>query len=635
MICLHVPKFFFVISVMPRVYKRKLGSRRYMDYRPEDVARAVQAVRRGLMNKTQAADTFGIPRRTLSNKLQGAHTKKSGGQISLTEEMERTLVDVLIAAAEYGSPLTMLDLRMVVKSHLDLEGITISKFIDNTPGKEWCLAFLKRHKQRLTNRTCQNIKRNRAEKTEEEMNNYFDNLQQHIMNIPPERILNYDETNVTDDPGAVKCIFHRGSKYPERIMNSTKSSISIMFAATASGDVLPPYVVYKAERLYDQWCIGGPHGCRYNRTKSGWFDHFCFEDWFEKIVVPWAKTFEGPKMVIGDNLSSHLNVTVLRTCQQHNIRFTFLPPSSTHLTQPLDVGYFHSLKTAWRSILTNYKLQNPRDKALNKSTFPTLLKLLMDKMQINNKDIIKNAFKAAGIYPLNRNQVLKRMPKKRVDERITGSIDKTLLQYLEEKRRPNTDSQLKRKKMLNVVPGRSVSLDDIEEMSAGPSNVKKSKQDPVNKQKYDLDSEELTNTSKGTVDENVVKRNAMPLLDVSSDEDDYLTLRDDTTLESDNSSNENATDTKIEKNDFVVVRFQTKKTTKYYIGNILQKDDDFFKVKFLRRKTENKFVFPVVDDISDVHKSEFMIVLPTPKCPSSSRDIFTFNPNIIKSYNLM
>lgn len=163
--------------------------------------------------------------------------------------------------------------------------------------------------------------------------------------MPPQNILNYNESNLTDDPGARKCIFRRGVKYPERVMNSSKSAISIMFAASASGTVLPPYVVYKAERLYDQWCIGGPKNTKYNRTKSGWFDAMCFQDWFDRIAVPWAKELTGRKILIGDNLSSHIQIEVVRQCLRNDVRLVFLPPNSTHITQPLDVGFFRPLNS--------------------------------------------------------------------------------------------------------------------------------------------------------------------------------------------------------------------------------------------------------------------------------------------------
>lgn len=51
-----------------------------------------------------------------------------------------------------------------------------------------------------------------------------------------------------------------------------------MLCGNAEGRMLPPYVVYKAEKMWDLWAEGGPKGCRYNRSKSGWLDSIIFED---------------------------------------------------------------------------------------------------------------------------------------------------------------------------------------------------------------------------------------------------------------------------------------------------------------------------------------------------------------------
>ena len=83
--------------------------------------------------------------------------------------------------------------------------------------------------------------------------------------LPPSNIINYYETNLTDEHN----VFKHGVKYPERIMNSNKSATSIMFAANAVGYVMPPDVAYKAEYLWDTWMVGGQKGTRYNRSKSG------------------------------------------------------------------------------------------------------------------------------------------------------------------------------------------------------------------------------------------------------------------------------------------------------------------------------------------------------------------------------
>ncbi|KAJ8931632.1 hypothetical protein NQ314_015426 [Rhamnusium bicolor] len=96
-----------------------------------------------------------------------------------------------------------------------------------------------RHKRLLSQRMCQNIKVVRAQTSEETISDYIEQLSKNLKDVPKKNILNYDETNLMDDPGPSKCIFKRDTKSPERVMNSTKSSISIMFAGTAAGDVFP------------------------------------------------------------------------------------------------------------------------------------------------------------------------------------------------------------------------------------------------------------------------------------------------------------------------------------------------------------------------------------------------------------
>jgi hypothetical protein len=61
------------------------------------------------------------------------------------------------------------------------------------------------------------------------------------------------------------------------------------------------------------------------------------------------------KVLIGDNLASHISINVINACTNNNIRFVLLPPNSTHLTQPLDLCCFRPIKAAWRRILKKWK----------------------------------------------------------------------------------------------------------------------------------------------------------------------------------------------------------------------------------------------------------------------------------------
>ena len=72
-----------------------------------------------------------------------------------------------------------------------------------------------------------------------------------LEDIPPQNVINYDETNLSDDQERNKVVVKRGTKYPERIIKSLKSSTSLILASTAVDKLLPVYVVYKSEELWD------------------------------------------------------------------------------------------------------------------------------------------------------------------------------------------------------------------------------------------------------------------------------------------------------------------------------------------------------------------------------------------------
>lgn len=609
----------FLLDNMGRM-RRKLGSRNYKNYTEEQVEAAVRAIRAGMSSRA-AEEMFKIPRKTLLNKKNNVHGQNVGHPTALSLVEERHLVDVVIACAEYGAPLTQIELRMAVRDYLNKKGVEHNIFKDNLPGKSWAEEFVLRYKHRLTKRQCQNLKRSRAETSEDDLKIYFDNLKKSLDGVDPKWIVNYDETNLSDNPGTSKCIFARGTKYPERCINSTKTAISIMFSATASGDTLPLYVVYKSERLYDRWVAGGPPGTLYNRSQSGWFDASTFQDWFMKVIVPWARRTNSPKVVIGDNLSSHINIDVLRECQRHNIRFVLLPPNTTQVTQPLDVSYFRPLKQAWRSILTKVKLENPNLNCVDKCVFPQLLSELVKKMKFNSPQNIKNGFKATGIYPYNPDEVYKKMPNARFKARVEGDIDNALLDFLKEQRNPKKSQLIQRgkKKMLNIRPGCSISAEDISPAGVAPASS--------------LISEVVIPTTSAEVITDVSDTESIPDADaallnqVIEDEENEREKRQEHQGEAVVSESEG-----IKQGMYVVVQFNTKKTCRHFVGIILENEDEDqnLTVKFCK-KNEQGFVFPERDDISLVNFFDIKTVLPNPVI--GRRGVFTFNTDL-SAYNL-
>lgn len=92
-----------------------------------------------------------------------------------------------------------------------------------------------------------------------------------------------------------------GTKYPTKVENFAKSNITLVMCDSASGSLLPLYVIYKSDYVYDQWVKGEPkgksycedvccaHGLHFNRSKSDWMDVALFSDWFFSTFLPRAE----------------------------------------------------------------------------------------------------------------------------------------------------------------------------------------------------------------------------------------------------------------------------------------------------------------------------------------------------------
>lgn len=475
-------------------YKKKIGGRSYQNYSPQSLQKAINDVISKKLTYRDAEAKYGVSKSTIQRKVNEKNMLKVGRPNALSNVDEESLVNGIILSSKWGFPFTSLDIRLLVQSFLNNNGVKDPRFNGNLPGYTWAKHFINRHKSVLSERLAENIKRSRAEINPHIITQYFDNLENSLAGVLPQLIINYDETNMTDDPGKCKVITRRGSKHPERILDSSKSSVSVMFAGTASGFLLPPYVVYKAEHLYDSWLEGGPRGTRYNRSKSGWFDGVIFEDWFNKIVLPYFRKFpvDVPKAMIGDNLSSHISLSVIEECKKYNIRFILLPPNSTHLCQPLDVAFFRPLKIQWRKSLFVYKNKNRG--CIPKTEFPRIFKNALDKLQIENmasKNLIAG-FKATGIYPIDKNKVISKLPtiQTNLDESTSSEINgskwcKTFEQFLSDSRSNETNNLRKNKrKKVCAQPGKSIAskadqsdeeFADIDQPSTSKCNIPNAK----------------------------------------------------------------------------------------------------------------------------------------------------------------
>nr|CAI5826009.1 unnamed protein product [Callosobruchus analis] len=107
---------------MVRTYSRRPGSRNYKNYTEEALNRALSSVADDGLSLRRASEEHGIPFGTLYNKYNDRNIRKPGAQTVFSEKEEECILRSVAKCAEWGFPLTIMDLRMFAKALLDKQG---------------------------------------------------------------------------------------------------------------------------------------------------------------------------------------------------------------------------------------------------------------------------------------------------------------------------------------------------------------------------------------------------------------------------------------------------------------------------------------------------------------------------------
>ena len=372
--------------------------------------------RRPLSPYHSVAARFELPPSTLQRHAT-RQVKNRGGQTVFSPQQEAVFSRHLLTCADCLWPISAEQLKDYIERFVSVYRIRAPRFRNGRPGKDWVAGFLRRHpvlkKRRASAITAAKAWANDAVKLRE----FFGRLRPLLTEGPefcaPDCVLNYDETAIGDDAGDPIVITRKTTKTPRAVLNNNRSNRSVMFAVTADGTCLAPFVCTKTKFKDDEVAVFPPPLCHYGTSKSGWFTMAVFDAWFEAVVVPWAATKGSrKKMIIGDNLSAHLSPVSLKRASEVGVFFRLLPPNTTHFLQPLDVAFFSPLKRAWKQQLLEYK-RSTTNKSILKKHFAEQFKLLFQTVK---PETIISGFRACGLVPFDPEAAVTRMPGHRNNE---------------------------------------------------------------------------------------------------------------------------------------------------------------------------------------------------------------------------
>ncbi|KAK7473594.1 hypothetical protein BaRGS_00035141 [Batillaria attramentaria] len=125
---------------------------------------------------------------------------------------------------------------------------------------------------------------------------------------------------------------------------------------TASGNYLPPFLIYKRDELK----TGAPPGTGFAVQDKGWMDKDTFCLWLEHFISNTKPSKMLPVLLVPDGHVSHTgNLRAVELPAEHGAVMLSLPPHCSHCMQPLDLTYFKPLSTYFNQAVDKFMRTHP------------------------------------------------------------------------------------------------------------------------------------------------------------------------------------------------------------------------------------------------------------------------------------
>ena len=216
--------------------------------------------------------------------------------------------------------------------------------------KDWVPRFLRRH-PKLASVTLRLIEALRLKApTHERLRQYFEDLEKVIAEykILPENEYNMDESGYAiGEIEATKCIINTNIRQQFQSKPGRQEWVTSVECICADRTALPPLIIFKRTKLSIRWVNGNIlTKWRFACNTKGWTSNEHGIKWLRECFEPLTQDKAAGKyrLLICDGYDSHITGEFIGHCMDNNILLFILPPHSSHLTQPLDVGVFRPLK---------------------------------------------------------------------------------------------------------------------------------------------------------------------------------------------------------------------------------------------------------------------------------------------------
>ena len=170
----------------------------------------------------------------------------------------------------------------------------------------------------------------------------------------------------------------------------------------------PPYFIFQGKQIQSAWA----KGIELDRdtvlqvSQNGWTDREIALNWLKFYDAHTKPRTQGKyRLLVLDGHDSHCTMQFVQYCEENSIVPLCLPPHTTHLLQPLDLGIFGPLAKAYKKQLHDHT----RFGTANISKVQFLNFYLTARRDAITSTNIESAWKGAGLVPFDPTRVLEKI----------------------------------------------------------------------------------------------------------------------------------------------------------------------------------------------------------------------------------
>jgi hypothetical protein len=354
-----------------------------------------------------AAEIYAVHHTKLSRRRRGQQSRRDipANSRKLTDLEESVIVQYILDLDAKGFPPRLSGVE-------DMANRLLAERDAGRVGTRWATKFVKRHPE-LTTRFNRKYDYQRAKCEDPEIiRGWFALVRNTIAKygIQEADIYNFDETGfqmgVISTTMVVTSSERRGRAKLKQPGN--REWATVIQGVNATGWAIPPFIIVKGRYHLSSWYENSPlpNDWVIATSENGWTTNERGLEWiqhFDKHTK--ARTVGVYRLLVLDGHDSHHSTDFELYCKENNIITLCMPPHSSHILQPLDVGCFSPLKTAYGKQIEEM-MRASITHITKEDFFPAFYAAFQAALTPEN---IQGGFRGAGIVPFDPEKVISQL----------------------------------------------------------------------------------------------------------------------------------------------------------------------------------------------------------------------------------